>query len=223
MARLVGLWDRHPGDMGCHIIDMPFWFLELKHPTRVEADSEGNTPLSAPTALTVRYHFPAGRYSDALEFGWYDGGRMPDAEVLAESGMTSEKVAGTFDLVMVGEKGKMFFNLSNLDWLITPASVLEDFKTPAALSCFENFGPFTETVLLGNLAIRLGEPAHLPAGGTSPLNCGIPVVEVDEVDLGPLSVGQGRKSLDTLDDERMRDLGDVTAWQFVRVKNVPSR
>jgi predicted dehydrogenase len=191
-----GWWDYGTGalgDMGCHIMDMPYWALELKHPTRVEADSEGNTPLSAPTASTVRYHFPAGKYSDALQFSWYDGGRMPAAEVLAESGMTSKKVAGTFDLVMVGDKGKMFFNRSNLDWLITPGSALEDFKAPEpslprvanedvewveackggapALSRFEKSGPFTETVLLGNLAIRLGEPVEWDGPAMKAVGC----------------------------------------------------
>ena len=191
-----GWWDFGTGalgDMGCHIMDMPYWALELKHPTRVEADSEGNTPLSAPTASTVRYHFPAGKYSDALQFSWYDGGRMPAAEVLAESGMTSKKVAGTFDLVMVGDKGKMFFNRSNLDWLITPDSALEDFKAPEpslprvanedvewveackggapALSRFEKSGPFTETVLLGNLAIRLGEPVEWDGPAMKAVGC----------------------------------------------------
>ncbi len=191
-----GWWDFGTGalgDMGCHIMDMPYWALELKHPTRVEADSEGNTPLSAPTASTVRYHFPAGKYSDELQFSWYDGGRMPAAEVLAESGMTSKKVAGTFDLVMVGDKGKMFFNRSNLDWLITPDSALEDFKAPEpslprvanedvewveackggapALSRFEKSGPFTETVLLGNLAIRLGEPVEWDGPAMKAVGC----------------------------------------------------
>ena len=191
-----GWWDYGTGalgDMGCHIMDMPYWALELKHPTRVEADSEGNTPLSAPTASTVRYHFPAGKYSDALQFSWYDGGRMPAAEVLAESGMTSKKVAGMFDLVMVGDKGKMFFNRSNLDWLITPGSALEDFKAPEpslprvanedvewveackggapALSRFEKSGPFTETVLLGNLAIRLGEPVEWDGPAMKAVGC----------------------------------------------------
>ena len=178
-----GWWDFGTGalgDMGCHIMDMPYWALELGYPTRVEATSEGNTAVSAPNAATVRYDFPAGRYSDERVFNWYDGGRLPAAEVIADSGLSSEDVAKRFNLVMVGEKGKMFFNLANVDWLITPAEVGEDFKPPQpslprvanedaewiaackggppALSRFELSGPFTEVVLLGNLAIRIGEP-----------------------------------------------------------------
>ena len=191
-----GWWDYGTGalgDMGCHIMDMPYWALDLKYPSRVEADSDGNTAISAPTASTVRYQFPAGKYSDELEFSWYDGGRMPAADVLAESGMTSKQVAGKFDLVMIGEKGKLFFNRGNLNWLITPASVLEDFKAPEptlprvasedaewieackggppALSRFQDAGPFTETVLLGNLAIRLGEPVEWDGPAMKAVGC----------------------------------------------------
>ena len=46
-----GWWDFGTGalgDMGCHIMDMPYWALDLKYPTTVEADCEGNTEDSAP-------------------------------------------------------------------------------------------------------------------------------------------------------------------------------
>ena len=84
-----------------------------------------------------------------------------------------------FDLVMIGEKGKMFFKRSSTDWVITPEALGAEFKAPdrtiprvesedaewlaackggpAALSDFANSGPFTEVVLLGNLAIRTGK------------------------------------------------------------------
>jgi hypothetical protein len=87
--------------------------------------------------------------------------------------------AKRFDLVMIGEKGKFFFNRGNTNWVVTPERILEDFDEPpvtlprvadedvewieackggaAALSNFANSGPFTEVVLLGNLAIRLGK------------------------------------------------------------------
>ncbi|MGY8687507.1 MAG: Gfo/Idh/MocA family protein, partial [Verrucomicrobiales bacterium] len=73
-----GWWDFGTGalgDMGCHIMDMPFWALDLKHPTSVEAKSDGATYLSAPRASTVTYQFPAGQYSKDLKFCWYDGNK----------------------------------------------------------------------------------------------------------------------------------------------------
>jgi len=178
-----GWWDFGTGalgDMGCHIMDMPCWALELKYPTRVEADSDGNTPLSGPKAATVTYRFPAGPYSGDLSFVWYDGGRMPSAEVLSGIDLPKDQIARRFDLVMIGEKGKFFFQRGNTKWITAPQSLVKDIGDPpttlprvknedvewlaackggpAALSNFENSGPFSEVVLLGNLAIRLGRP-----------------------------------------------------------------
>ncbi len=178
-----GWWDFGTGalgDMGCHIMDMPFWALDLKYPTRVAADAQGNTPLSSPTAATVTYTFPSGPYSGDLTFVWYDGGRMPAGDVLSGIDMPKDQIAKRFDLVMIGDKGKFFFQRANTRWVTAPQTLLSDVGDPpvsiprvanedvewlaaikggpAALSNFENSGPFSEVVLLGNLAIRLGRP-----------------------------------------------------------------
>ena len=177
-----GWWDFGTGalgDMACHIMDMPYWALELGYPTSVSAKSVGNTDVSGPTEATITYQFPTGPYSGDLKFVWYDGNRMPPDDVIAEVGMTSKDVAKKFDLVMIGEKGKFFFKRSSTAWVVTPQSVLDDFEEPKvtiprvadedaewvaacrggapALSNFANAGPFTEMVLLGNLAVRLGK------------------------------------------------------------------
>ncbi|MEM7386935.1 MAG: hypothetical protein AAF514_18505, partial [Verrucomicrobiota bacterium] len=176
-----GWWDFGTGalgDMGCHIMDMPFWALDLKHPVSVEADSDGNTAESGPKASTVTYRFPAGPYSEDLKFAWYDGGRMPSEDLFAGTGITPAS-ARKFDLVMVGTEGKFFFNRNSTKFITYPRSILEDFKAPEptiqrvkdedqewvdaclggpkALSNFDYSGPFSETVVLGNLAIRLGK------------------------------------------------------------------
>ena len=180
-----GWWDFGTGalgDMGCHIMDMPFWALDLKYPTAVSADQEGNTVESGPTASTVTYRFAPGPYSTDLKFCWYDGKRMPSDEIIGDVGMPADRVAKNFDLVMIGEKGKFFFKRSSTKWAVTPASRLEEFDIdgtpvtlprvkdedaewidackggPPALSNFSYSGLLTEVVLLGNLAIRLGKP-----------------------------------------------------------------
>ena len=177
-----GWWDFGTGalgDMGCHIMDMPFWALDLKYPSSVEAESVGNTEESGPKEATVTYRFPAGPYSTDLKYVWYDGKRLPDEEVLQGAELPPDRIAKQFDLVMIGEKGKFFFKRSNTKWITSPASQLEDFTPPEAtlprvadedvewidackggspaLSNFANAGPFTEIILLGNLAVRLGK------------------------------------------------------------------
>ncbi len=84
-----------------------------------------------------------------------------------------------WDMILVGEKGMMLFKRSSTDWMVTPGRRLEQFadvpKTirrvsnedvewveackggPKPLSSFDYAGPFTEMVLLGNLAVRLGK------------------------------------------------------------------
>ena len=80
--------------------------------------------------------------------------------------------------IIVGEKGKMFFNRSR-KWVVKPSSIADGFKTPAqtlpraggnnysewlhaiegkidqSQSHFGHAGPFTETILLGVLAQRV--------------------------------------------------------------------
>jgi predicted dehydrogenase len=191
-----GWWDFGTGalgDMGCHIMDMPYWALGLKYPQSVVAESEGNTAESGPTSATVTYRFPAGEYSGDLTYVWYDGGRMPAEEVLAGSGIPDDQLAKRFDLVMVGEKGKFFFRRSRTDWVTSPASLLADFDPPpqtiprvenedaewiaacrggpAALSNFAQAGPFSEMILLGNLAIRTGEKLQWDGPKMKATNC----------------------------------------------------
>ena len=181
-----GWWDCGTGalgDMGCHIMDMPFWALGLRHPKAVEATQEGNTDVAGPLGSHVTYTFPATEYChEDLKFNWYDGNgknqRMPADEVFEGTGV-DQKSAKKFDLIVIGDKGKFLFNRSSTKFKTFPENLLSDVQdTPVtiartksedhewiesmssgkpALSSFANAGPFTETVLLGNLAIRLGK------------------------------------------------------------------
>jgi predicted dehydrogenase len=186
-----GYWDFGTGalgDMACHIMDMPFWALNLASPTRVLARQEGNTDISGPNASVIDYRFPGNEYTtDELQFIWYDGfntpytGKMrPPDELWKNDFPTANHVFRRFDMILEGEKGKMYFGRNREDWVIKPEGTLDGFKEPektlprapkgpyqefldairndgVALSHFAHSGPFTETVLLGNLAVRLGK------------------------------------------------------------------
>ena len=176
-----GWWDFGTGalgDMGCHIMDMPFWALDLKYPSAVEAKQNGNSLECGPNKSIVTYTFPAGKYSHKMPYVWYDGGYMPEQSVF-EGTIVNSQNAKKFDLILIGEKGKFLFNRNSTKWKTTPEGLLDDFNPDKSiprvknedqewidairgvgsepLSGFAYSGPFTETVLLGNLAVRLGK------------------------------------------------------------------
>src|SRR4029077_12932043 len=74
-------WDFGGGtlnDMACHHMDLPFWALKLRHPTKVSA--EGSPQPDAEAAadwLIVRYEFPARGELPPVKLTWYDGGKRP--------------------------------------------------------------------------------------------------------------------------------------------------
>jgi predicted dehydrogenase len=75
------------GDMGCHLLDAPFWALNLKYPTSVEgsvsvywhAEWKKTEPRNEnyPRSSIVRYRFPARGDSPPVELTWWDGGLIP--------------------------------------------------------------------------------------------------------------------------------------------------
>jgi predicted dehydrogenase len=196
-----GFWDFGAGalgDMGCHIMDMPYWALGLTHPTSVESWQEGGSAISAPLRSTVTYQFPTSVFGSPIKFAWYDGvaakdGKylhQPPEELWKNDFPTADHVFRRFDLMLVGEKGRMFFGRTRQDWVFKPDSLAAAFTPPPktiprvpggtqdgkgedgggpyvewlsaiktgtpALSNFASSGPFSETVLLGNVALRLG-------------------------------------------------------------------
>ena len=57
-----GWWDFGGGalaDMACHHIDLSFWALKLRHPTKVSAEGPEVHPDSTGRKLVVTYEFPA--------------------------------------------------------------------------------------------------------------------------------------------------------------------
>lgn len=197
-----GWWDFGAGalgDMGCHIMDMPYWALGLTAPTSVEAKQEGGSAIAGPLWSTVTYQFPTSQLGGPVKFVWYDGvtskegvyQHTPPEELWKADFPTADHVFRRFDLLLVGEKGRMFFGRSRQDWVFKPETLTTNFTEPPktlprvavgaadggvedgggpyvewlnairtgtpALSNFASSGPFSETVLLGNLALRVGK------------------------------------------------------------------
>jgi predicted dehydrogenase len=164
-----GWWDFGTGalgDIGCHSLDPVFRALKLKYPTSLQAVSTLYNKESYPSGSMVKYDFPARENMPPVSLTWYDGGLRPMRIPELEEGMKM----GTGGTLYVGDKGKI------LDDKIYPLSLRESYEAPAPsipsspgheeewiLACkggepagsdFNWAGPLTETVLMGNVALR---------------------------------------------------------------------
>ena len=171
-----GWWDFGTGvlgDIGCHQLSPIFKALKLGYPTSVEACSSGVNSETAPLASIVRYQFPARGNLPPVTLTWYDGGLMPARPPELEDG---RRFGEADDNLYVGDKGKM------LGHRLIPESRMKEYKKspqtlprspghhrewitgckggPPAGSNFDVAGPLAEVVLLGNIAIRLGQKLY---------------------------------------------------------------
>jgi predicted dehydrogenase len=172
------------GDMGCHVMDVPFYALDLKYPIKVNASSTVVNTESAPQASRVDYTFPAREGFPELKLIWSDGGIMPARPEELPEGIKMGDWGGMN--LFIGSKGKIISGYYGNDYKVLPMDL--EFTDPPqtlkrinkdelgggshemdwvrackedpeyrieASSNFEYSGPLTETVLMGNLAIRL--------------------------------------------------------------------
>lgn len=169
-----GWWDFGGGtlsDMACHHMDLPFWALDLDHPTTVEARGPEVHPESAPRTCEVTYTFGARGERSPVKLTWYHGGPRPR---LFKEGALPRWNDGT---LFVGDKGMIIADYNR--HVLLPESDFKDHKRPeqsiprsighhkewteaikgnGTPTCrFDYSGKLTETVLLGNVAFRAGE------------------------------------------------------------------
>ncbi|MGQ9525829.1 MAG: Gfo/Idh/MocA family protein [Armatimonadota bacterium] len=186
-----GWWDFGTGalgDMACHLMDGAFWALKLKYPTTVEAEGEPRLPESGPLWSIVRYEFPRRGDMPPVRLTWYDGGKLPSADLL--EGVQLPK--GSNGSLFIGEKGKILVEHGAPPRLL-PESKFADVKLPDPYlprvddhyqewvracktggptgSNFDYAGPMTEAILLGNVAFRVGQKITYDARRMKAVNC----------------------------------------------------
>ena len=172
------------GDMGCHLMDAPFWALDLRGPVRVSALSEGSTDVTCPHWSIVTYEFPARGSLPPVKLIWYDGNKMPPApaelmpnEQLPHGGaiyrgdkgvILARGDYGQAPALLPEAKWKDFRDWpaqripripgenSQLEWIAACKGV-----GPAPGSNIPDYSADLSTmVLLGNVAIRAGRPIN---------------------------------------------------------------
>ncbi len=173
------------GDMACHYMDLPFWALDLRHPTSVASEGPPVHPETTPLWLIVRYEFPARGEMPACKLTWYDHDKKPD--VLAEHGIPNWGSAVLF----IGEKGMLLADYGRRK--LFPEEKFQDFQPPertiaksighhaewikackegTPTTCnFDYSGALTEAVLLGNVAYRVGEKLQWDPARLKATNC----------------------------------------------------
>ncbi|RBP46592.1 putative dehydrogenase [Roseimicrobium gellanilyticum] len=86
------------GDMGCHIMDGPFWACELGEPYKMEAECDELTDISWPKSSHVILYFKHAKYGE-IKLHWYEGGRKPERPAKLESTRDWSKMNGGFYIV----------------------------------------------------------------------------------------------------------------------------
>ncbi|MEX0988374.1 MAG: Gfo/Idh/MocA family oxidoreductase [Bacteroidales bacterium] len=183
-----GWWDFGTGalgDMGCHLLDVPNYALQLGQPYAFQASSSLVNTESAPVASKVSYKFPARDNLPylalpELEMTWYDGGLMP-ARPYDLPNDAPMKPGGGF--MFVGSEGTLIAESYGANWKtykngeeFQPQTKVDLGRIPdhqlgggrhemhfveccknggTPASNFGYAGPFNEMVVMGNLAVRL--------------------------------------------------------------------
>ena len=159
------------GNWGCHILDIPYWALDLKYPTRVEASGPPVHPEKTPKSMKMQFAFPARGNLPPVTLNWYHAGGGP--EVLKKHGLPNKG-----NNLFIGSKGMLLCDFGKRK--LYPEKDFVDFKEPPpsipnspgfhkewisackggepATCNFNYSGPMAETVLLGNVGYRAGVP-----------------------------------------------------------------
>lgn len=166
-------WDFGTGDMGnwgCHILDIPFWALGLRYPTKASASGPPVDARRTPKSMSIRYEFPARGEQPPVTLHWSHTKKWP--AVMAGHKMPRFGLG----VVFVGDRGMLWCDFGK--YKLLPEEKFADFQPPAPtipdspgfyqewiLACkggkpatcnFDYSGPLAETTLLANVAYRAG-------------------------------------------------------------------
>ncbi|MBN1481595.1 gfo/Idh/MocA family oxidoreductase [candidate division KSB1 bacterium] len=161
------------GDMGAHLIDHPFWALDLGQPVTVQASSTAYSDDAYPLATVVTYEFAARGSMLPVTLTWSDGGITPPRPSVMEAGRRLG--TGGSGVLYYGDKGILMHGDYGNGPRLIPESAMEAYEKPEptiprspgiheewieaiknggqSSTDFSYSGPLTETMLLGNVAV----------------------------------------------------------------------
>jgi len=189
------------GDMGIHNLDTAYWGLELGAPTSAEVKDCSPGLLdpamkeTAPLWSIIEFKFPARGSKPAVKMMWYDGGQLPPEDLF----FGERRVKRDGGSLVVGSKGTLYTRTwhggtdeSDM-FLLLPKKQFVDFKLPTPAlprtlshhhefvdackgllktqSPFEYAAVLTESLLLGNVALRTGKKIEWDAAKMRAKDC----------------------------------------------------
>lgn len=136
-------------------------------------------PESCPASSSIIVHFPEKDGKPAVKLHWTDGGIRPERPVELGPDEIMGDEDGSGGVIIEGTKGKMMCGTYGSDPKLLPTSRMKEVNVPQTLarvpeghylqwvnaciagygknklsSSFDYAGPLTETVIMGNLALR---------------------------------------------------------------------
>jgi len=194
-----GWWDYGTGalgDVGCHLMDIPFRMLGLNYPKDAECSvgsvfskmwTADYNPEGCPASSFITLHYgPTAKNPVPLEMTWMDGGIRPSHPDIIPPDHDLGGANSANGVMMIGEKGIITHNINDSSplmpklylydgtqefgpdriegtepeyghqrkWVDACKAGFGSAEHKALTSSFDYAGPMTETVLMGNLAIR---------------------------------------------------------------------
>jgi predicted dehydrogenase len=174
-------WDFGTGETGnwaCHILDIPYWALDLKYPVKVSASGPEVDPERTPKGMDIVYDFPARGKLPPLKLYWSHTKKPACFEKynISTSAKNKEKQNVNPNNLFVGTKGMLLTGFDR--HVLLPEEKFADFEYPEktipdspgfhrewidackglkpATCDFSYSAPMAETAILGNTAFKAG-------------------------------------------------------------------
>ncbi|MFT6179035.1 MAG: putative dehydrogenase [Akkermansiaceae bacterium] len=172
------------GDMACHTSAMAFMALDLGLPTRVSAKNSELNPETYQAWATITYEFPARGDRPPVKLVWYEGAENGKRNI-PNLKLPGGKTPTSSGSLLIGEKGRLYSpgdsgNTQELDGISQveiPERSIPRFGNDGdtdknqkqewieairggnpTVSNFDFASVLTESMLLGNVAVRMGKP-----------------------------------------------------------------
>lgn len=124
------------GDMGSHLIDLPYWALDLTYPTSVQSEGPAPDPIACPPWQIITWEHPKREgnelTSGALKVFWYHGpqGMQRKTQLLQPLvGDDTNLNQWHIGVCFVGEEGVLTADYGK--HVLSPSAKFADYKRPA--------------------------------------------------------------------------------------------